>query len=73
MGHFHCGVERVNSFVNVHLHCNVSNLKKISKMSTLRPQEKFLRTPMVSTISFYFMSSIIKLVKTNFSGKCQTG
>jgi len=29
------GVERVKSFVNVRLHCNVSNLKKISKISTL--------------------------------------
>jgi len=43
MGHF-CGVERVKRFVNVHLHCIVSNLKRISKMST-PPLEKFLRTP----------------------------
>ena len=35
MGHFLCGVETVKSFVKVHFHCNVSNLKKISKMSTL--------------------------------------
>jgi len=34
IGHFLC-VEIVKGFVNVHLHCNVSNLKKISKMSTL--------------------------------------
>jgi len=39
-------VETVKRFVNVHSHCNVSNLKKISNMSTLPPpMEKFLRTP----------------------------
>jgi len=37
MRHFLCGVERVKRFVNVHLHCIVSNLKMISKMSTLPP------------------------------------
>ena len=36
-----CGAVRVKRFVNVHLHCIVSNLKRISKMLTL---EKFLRT-----------------------------
>jgi len=35
MGRFLCGVERVKRFVNVHLHCIISNLKIISKMSTL--------------------------------------
>jgi len=30
-------------FANVHLHCIISNLKKISKMSTLHPVEIFLR------------------------------
>ena len=29
------GVERVKRFVNAHLHCIVSNLKRISKISTL--------------------------------------
>jgi len=33
-------------FVNVRLHCIVSNLKSISKISTLLPMEKFLRTLM---------------------------
>jgi len=37
MGHFLCGVETVKRFVNEHLHCNVSNLKKICEMSTLPP------------------------------------
>ena len=40
------GVERVNHFVDIHLHCIVRNLKKISKMSMLPPMEKILRTPM---------------------------
>jgi len=35
MGRFLCGEERVKRFVNVHLHCITSNLKIISKMSTL--------------------------------------
>ena len=38
-------------FVNVHLHCNVSNLKKISKMSTLSRLENILQTP-VATFTF---------------------
>jgi len=45
------GVERVKRFVNVHLHCIVSNLKRISIVSTLPPLEKFLRTPMDALIS----------------------
>jgi len=47
------GEERVKHFVNVHLHCIVSNLKRISKISTLpSPFEKFLRTPMIKTSGF---------------------
>jgi len=47
MGHFLCGVETVKRSVNVHLHCNVSNLKNTNNMMTLPPSlEKFLRTPM---------------------------
>ena len=42
-------VERTKRFVNVYLHCIVSNLKRISKISTLPPLEKFMRTPMVAT------------------------
>jgi len=40
-GHFLCGVERVKRFVNVSLHCIISNLKTISKMPTLSPPGKF--------------------------------
>jgi len=40
MGHYLWGVERVKRFVNVHLHCIVSNLKKISKMSMWHKQHK---------------------------------
>jgi len=39
-GHYLWDGERVNHFVNVHLHCIVSNLKKISKMSMLPSPEK---------------------------------
>jgi len=44
------GVGKVKRFVNVHLHCIVSNLQGISKISTLL-LEKFLRTPMDAMIS----------------------
>jgi len=37
-------VETVKRFVNVHLHCNVSNLENISNMMTFPPPlEKFLQ------------------------------
>jgi len=45
------GVESVKRFVNVCLHCIVSNLKRISKVSTLLPLEKFLWTSMDALIS----------------------
>jgi len=38
-------VERTKRFVNVYLHCIVSNLKRISKFSMLPLLEKFLWTP----------------------------
>jgi len=40
IGHFLYGVEREKRFVNVNLHCIVSNLKRTSKMSTLPPLGK---------------------------------
>jgi len=46
-----CGVETVKRFVNVHLHCNDSNLKKISNMSALPLLEKCLRRPWL--LSFF--------------------
>ena len=64
MGHFLRGVETVKRFVNIRLHCNVSNLKKISKMSTLHPLEKFLRMPMATfdlSTSFNVWTSQTKL------------
>jgi len=48
MGHFRCSAERAKRFVNVNLHCNVSTLKTISKMSTLPPSGKFLRMLMAA-------------------------
>jgi len=40
------GVERVKRFVNVHLHCIVSNPRRC-KFSTSTSLEKFLRTPVL--------------------------
>jgi len=56
MGHFLCSVETVKRFVNVHLHCNVNNLKNVSNMMMLpSPLEKFLRTSMaIFTLSASF-------------------
>jgi len=39
------GLERTKRFVNAHLHCTVSNLKRISKISTLPPPTKTLCGP----------------------------
>ena len=41
MGHFRYGVERAKRFVNVHLHCIVSNMKRMSKISRLTPWKNF--------------------------------
>jgi len=65
VGHFLCGVETVKRFVNVRLHCNVSNLKKISKMSTLQPLGKFLRTSRATfTLSASFDTRTIQVKLT---------
>ena len=48
-GHFRYGVERAKHFVNVHWHCIVSNMERISKTSSLLLLEKFLRTPVLLT------------------------
>jgi len=36
-GHFRYGVERAKHFVNVHRHCIVSNVERMSKISSLPP------------------------------------
>jgi len=59
MGRFLCDVERVKRFMNVHLHCIISNLKIIRKMSTLTPLEKCLRTPMTITVVLRFENELI--------------
>jgi len=53
MGDFLCGLEWVKRFVNVHLHCIVSNLNTMSEMSTLSPLEKFLRMPVPRTLHWF--------------------
>jgi len=65
MGHFLCGVETVKRFVNIRLHYNVSNLKKISKMSTFHQLEKFLLALMAAftlSTSFNVWASRAKLI-----------
>ena len=47
MVQFLCDVESVKRYVNVRLHCIVSNLERISKASTFPPHGKFLRAPML--------------------------
>jgi len=49
------GIQKVKQFVNLHLHCIVSNLKRISKVSTLLRVEKFLLAPMDALISVEFL------------------
>jgi len=45
-GHFRYGVERAKRCVNVHLHCIVSNMERISKMSSLpTPWKNFCGRP----------------------------
>jgi len=65
VGHILSGVKTVKCFVNVQLHCNVSNLKKISKNDDVAPTlEKFLQTPMAAftlSASFDVWSSQAKL------------
>jgi len=65
MGHCLCGVETVKRYVNIRLHCSVSNLKKISKMTMLHPLQKFLRMAMDTftlSASFEVWASQIKLI-----------
>jgi len=45
LGNFLCGVETGKRSVNVHLHCNVSNLKMISETSTFPPWKNFCGRP----------------------------
>jgi len=48
------GIERTKHFVNVHLHCIVSNMKRISKISTLPPPpfKMFCRRPWMHWFRF---------------------
>jgi len=62
MGNFRCGVETGKRFMNVHLHCNVSNLKMISKMSTLPPWKNDYGRPwLLSPFEQAFMYGQIRL------------
>jgi len=65
MEHFLCDVERLKRFVNVRVHCIVSNLKKMSKISTYTLPQKFLRTPMWLTGRFQHRCYVYALPKKN--------
>jgi len=43
------GAKRVKCFVNVHLHCIASNLKRIGKIFTLPPPAKFSADDLISS------------------------
>jgi len=45
MWHFLSEVKAVKRFVNIYMHCNISNLKRISKMSTFPPWKTFCGRP----------------------------
>jgi len=67
------GVERVKRFVNTHLHCIVSNLKRISKISMLLPLENFLLTPMLMSMARHWQSSecVIQSIPTELLRRSQ--
>ena len=45
MGHVRYGAKSAKRFVNVHLHCIVSNMERISKISSFPTQESFCGCP----------------------------
>jgi len=64
MRHLFRGVETVKRYVNVYFNGTVSNLKKISKISTLPPTlEKFLRTTMVVDLYSMLFNKVYHMKK----------
>jgi len=51
-GHFRYGVERAKCFVNVHLYCIVSNIERISEVSSL-PLGKVSADAHASDLNFF--------------------
>jgi len=47
------GEERVKRLLNVYLHCIVTKLKMISKISTLHPSGKISGTPMGTVLKLH--------------------
>jgi len=77
IGHFLFGVETVKRFVNVHLHCNVSNLKNISNTGWHK-KTVITRNGINSKISFrltqnfsYIRSSLCSKHLQNFKSVLQ--
>ena len=57
-GHFCYGVEKEKHFVNVHLHCTVTNMERISKISSLPPSGKVSADTHASDMKFFQSSDI---------------
>ena len=57
-GHFRYGVERAKRFVNVHLHCIVSNMERISKISSLLLPGKVSADVHASDLNFFHNAGI---------------
>jgi len=53
MGHFSYIVERAKRFVHAHMHCIVSNMESIRKISSFPTLGRFLRKPMLLTWIFF--------------------
>jgi len=63
MGHFLCGIEMAKSYVNAHLHCIVSSLKRASKMSTLPINGKISVNAHACVVYVYNVTSALYCAK----------
>ena len=61
-GHFRYGVERAKRFVNVHLHCIVSNMERIRKISSLTPPGKVSADTHASDLKFFKVLAFFRRV-----------
>jgi len=64
-------VERVKRFVHVHLHCIVSNLKRISKISTLPPPGKISADAHAPSYQIVFFAVSLEMMLTSALGGIQ--
>ena len=64
------GAKRQKCFVKIHLHCNLSHLKCISKMSTLPPSGK-ISADAHATLHVFTVTSRNRRSHLSFSCKCK--